>query len=568
MPRHGGTIRCLRCRCLRDIAGPADPSIEAARKRVTTTTLFNYSFSLTQPNPHAQVPPTMRKIVIVGGGSAGWMAAMTLAQSLLPKGVEIVVLESPMVGIIGVGEGSTPWLRGFFDSLGIEETEWMPACHATYKCGITFDGWSTKPGFESYFHPFASMLDNLTMTQFVHNAKARVNGVNLHAHPNRFFIAATLADQHLAPKPSRNFPFDIWYGYHFDAVLLGQFLQKKAIERGVQHKSCHVKQVQLNERGDIASVVTADGETIAADFFVDCTGFAGLMIQQALKTPFVNFSSNLFNDAAIAMPTPIGEDIPSQTVSTAMKNGWAWKIPLTHRFGNGYVYSSAFCSADQAEHELREHLGLLDSPTEARHLKMKVGRVTKHWNRNCLAVGLSQGFIEPLEATALLFIQRTVSNFVQYVEAGDISEPAQARFNQWINDLFEGTRDYIVTHYKTNSRSDTEYWRANASNANLSEPLQQLFGLWMSGKSITTDVGRQTLGKGYPVFSWYCILSGMGIFPDIPALRAPTPKEARYNMAEIDNLIQRSALNFSKQKDLLVAIPSKSREETLQIYFW
>jgi len=533
-----------------------------------TATLFNYSFSLTQPNPRAHVPPTIRKLVIVGGGTAGWMSAMTLAASLLPKGVEIQVLESPVVGIIGVGEGSTPWLRGFFDSLGIEETEWMPACHATYKCGITFDKWSTKPGFESYFHPFASMLDNLTMTQFVHNVNARVNGVDVHAHPNRFFIASKLAEQCLAPKPNHNFPFDVWYGYHFDAVLLGQFLQKKAMERGVKYKSCHVKQVQLSDKGDIASVLTDDGETVAADFFVDCTGFAGLLIQQTLKTPFVSFSNNLFNDAAVAMPTPLGEDIPPQTISTAMKNGWAWKIPLTERYGNGYVYSSAFCSADEAEHELREHLGLVDSPTPARHLKMKVGRVTQHWNRNCLAVGLSQGFIEPLEATALLFIQKTVADFVESLEGGDVGEAAQERFNRRVNEHFEGTRDYIVTHYKTNSRTDTDYWRANRANANLSDSLQQLYRQWLSGKSIAGDVARQTLGKGYPVFSWYCIMSGMGIFPDNQAQRAPTKKEARYKMTEIDNLLARSALNFRKHKDVLSDIPQKSREEALQIYLW
>jgi 2-polyprenyl-6-methoxyphenol hydroxylase-like FAD-dependent oxidoreductase len=532
-----------------------------------TATVFNYSLAVTRPKAHAHVPPNIRKIVIVGGGSAGWMCAMTLAQSLLTKGIEIQVLESPVVGIIGVGEGSTPWLRGFFDSLGIEESEWMPACHATYKCGITFDNWSTKPGFESYFHPFASMLDNLTMTQFVHNVNARVQGADVHAHPNRFFISSKLAEQCLAPKPERNFPFDVWYGYHFDAVLLGQFLQRKAIERGVTYKSCHVKEVQLDERGDIASVVTDDGETVVADFFVDCTGFAGLLIQQTLKTPFVSFSNNLFNDAAVAMPTPIGEDIPPQTISTALKNGWAWKIPLTGRYGNGYVYSSAFCPADEAEKELRAHLGLLDSPTQARHLKMKVGRVTKHWNRNCVAVGLSQGFIEPLEATALLFIQKTISDFVEVLEGGDMSEPARERFNQRVNEHFEGTRDYIVTHYKTNSRSDTDYWRANTANANLSEPLQQLYRAWLSGKSIVPDVSRQTLGKGYPVMSWYCIMSGMGIFPDEPP-RAPTKKEARYRMAEIDNLLQRSALNFRKHRDVLAEIPPKKKEDALQIYFW
>ena len=533
-----------------------------------TATLFNYSIEVTLPKPDARVPPAIRKIVVVGGGTAGWMCAMTLAASLLPKGIAIEVLESPVVGIIGVGEGSTPWLRGYFDSLGIEESEWMPACNATYKCGIAFEGWSTKPGFESYFHPFASMLDNLTMTQSVHNAKARVNGLNVHAHPNRFFISSALAEQGLAPKPDRNFPFDIWYGYHFDAVLLGQFLQKKAMQRGVGHKACHIKHVQLDERGDIASVLTDSGETIAADFFVDCSGFAGLLIQQALKTPFVSFKNNLFNDAAVALPTPIGGDIPPQTVSTAFKHGWAWKIPLTNRYGNGYVYSSEFCTADEAEHELREHLGLLDAPVEARHLKMKTGRVTKHWNRNCLAVGLSQGFIEPLEATALLFIQRTISTFVAYLEAGDVSEQAQTSFNAWLNDMFEGTRDYIVTHYKTNTRSDTEYWRANAQNNDLSDALRMLLGKWMSGKSIVADVTQRKLGKGYPVFSWHCILAGMGIFPDAASLREPGPAEAPYKMTQIDNLLQRAALNFRKHREVLEAIPPKPHDDSLQIYFW
>ncbi len=390
---------------------------------MTTATLFNYSYGpTTGRNAHA-APPPVRRIVIVGGGTAGWMTALILARSLIEKGVQITLLESPTVGIIGVGEGSTPWLRGFFDSLGIEEAEWMPACHATYKCGIAFDGWSTKPGFERYFHPFASMLDNLTMKQFVHNVEARINGANLHAHPDRFFIAARLAAGRRAPKARESFPFDIWHGYHFDAVLLGQFLHRKALERGVRYQSCHVTHATLDAQGAIASVTTQEGETIAADFFVDCSGFAGLLIDKALHTPYISFASNLFNDAAVAIPSPIGAVIPSETVSTALRHGWAWKIPLTSRYGNGYVYSSQFCSADEAETELRHHLGLLESDAPARHLKMKIGRVTRHWNKNCLAVGLSQGFIEPLEATALLFIQQTAATFVEFLEQGDLSGP-------------------------------------------------------------------------------------------------------------------------------------------------
>ena len=282
------------------------------------------------------------------------MTALILARSLLDRGVQITLLESPVVGIIGVGEGSTPWLRGFFDSLGIEEAEWMPACHATYKCGITFEGWSTKPGFERYFHPFASMLDNLTMHQFVHNVEARINGADVHAHPDRFFIATRLAAQPPCAEVERELPVR-----HLARLPLrcraarASSCSARRVERGVRYQSCHVTHATLNADGAIASVSTQEGETIAADLFVDCSGFAGLLIDKALHTPFVSFANNLFNDAAVALPTPIDAAIPSETVSTALKHGWAWKIPLTSRFGNGYVYSTQFCTAEEAETELR-----------------------------------------------------------------------------------------------------------------------------------------------------------------------------------------------------------------------
>lgn len=510
----------------------------------------------------------MRRIVIVGGGTAGWMTALTLARSQLRRGVVIELLESPTVGTIGVGEGSTPWLRGFFDSLGIEESEWMPACHATYKCGITFDGWSTKPGFERYFHPFPSMLDNLTMTQFVHNAEARLNHADVHAHPDRFFIAARLVASHLAPKPAAQFPFDIWHGYHFDAGLLGKFLQLKAVQMGVRYRSCHVTHATTNREGAIAAVVTEAGDAIDADVFVDCSGFAGLLIDKTLNTPFVSFADNLFNDAAVTLPTAIGASIPSQTVSTALTCGWAWKIPLTNRFGNGYVYSSRYCSADAAEYELRQHLGLLDADVPARHLKMKIGRVTKHWHKNCLAVGLSQGFIEPLEATALLFVQKTALAFAECLERGDFTEAAQDRFNQSINEHFEGTRDYIVTHYKTNSRADSEYWRANSANQNISEPLQRLYATWTAGKSIAPGINEQLIGKSYPIVSWYSIMAGMGIFPDVRKLRPPTAAEGKFSMAEIDDLLERSATHYGDHRAVLENIPPRRTHEGLQLYLW
>ena len=535
-----------------------------------TATLFNQTYRplAAGHNDPALPPPVVQRIVIVGGGTAGWMTALILGRSLLQRGVAITLVESPAVGTIGVGEGSTPWLRGFFDSLGIDEAEWMPVCHATYKCGITFEGWSTRPGFESYFHPFASMLDNLTMTQFVHNAEARVNHANVHAHPNRFFIAARLAAQCLAPKPVAQFPFDIWHGYHFDAGLLGEFLRRKAVLRGVRYLARHVTHATLDESGAIATIETREGESISADLFVDCTGFAGLLIDKALGTPFRSFANNLYNDAAVALPTPLHGPLPSETVSSALKCGWAWRIPLTSRFGNGYVYSTQFCTPEQAEMELRERLGVLDADVQARHLKMKIGRVEKHWNKNCLAVGLAQGFIEPLEATALLFIQQTAAAFAEVLEQGDLGEQAHERFNQRVNEHFEGTRDYIVTHYKTNSRSDTEYWRANAANLNLSDELKQLYSLWMSGRSVAPAVRQQQLGKGYPVFSWYAILAGMGIFPDRNDLHEPSAQEGCYSMIEIDDLLERSVANFRDHRETLASIPPRRGRESLQIYFW
>ena len=486
-----------------------------------------------------------KKIMIVGGGTAGWMTALIMARAWIKLGFEITLLESPDVGIIGVGEGSTPALKQFFDKLGIAESEWMPACNATYKCGISFERWSTKPGFESYFHPFASTLDSHTLNLFMHNAHGRVRGVDLYAHPDRFFLAARLAANHRVPKPDYHFPFELLYGYHFDAVLLGAFLKKKALEMGVLYRVGHMQDVQLDSDGLIASVTTRQGEKIAADFFVDCTGFRSLLLQAALQTPFKSYRHNLFNDAAVALPSEMTQAIPSQTLSTALKNGWAWKIPLINRFGNGYVYSSDFCTADQAETELRTHLGLLDADVAARHLTMKVGRVEQHWSGNCLAVGLAQGFIEPLEATALYLVQQTAAIFTELYEAGNFTPQHRDSFNERINNYFDGVRDYIVTHYKTSSRNDTEYWRANTQDqTDVSETMKILYAAWMAGKNIQDEVKRLGIGNYYSAPSWLCIFAGMGVFPSAKKLRPARAEDIIFSFESLDDFLMRCALNF------------------------
>ena len=533
-----------------------------------TATIFNQHIAPRAAGGSTDAPPPVRHVCVVGGGTAGWMTALMLATTAYGPNLKVTVLESPQVGIIGVGEGSTPWLRGFFDGLGIEESEWMPACNATYKSGITFQNWSTKKGFERYFHPFASMLDNMTMHQFVENVHERLGGADVHAHPDRFFVAAALAREGRGPRANANFPFDVWYGYHFDATLLGQFLGRQAVARGVQHLQRHVTEVLLNESGDIDRLRLDDGECLAADLFVDCTGFSSLLIGKALQTPFIPYAENLFNDAAVAMPTPLDGPLASQTTSTALRHGWAWKIPLTNRQGNGYVYSSAHCSADQAETELRQHLGLLDSEVQARHLKMRVGRMAKQWSRNCVAVGLSQGFIEPLEATALLFVQRTAAMLVEVLEKGDLGAASQDAFNEAMKTRFENTRDYIVAHYKTNSRTDTDYWRANADNMHLSDSLQGVLMTWMSRKPLATGLKAGRFGQGYPIMSWYALLAGMGIFPDAQDLQPPTAHQARHRLETVDDFVHRSALNFPDHRELLANIPPRVGDKTLQLYLW
>ncbi len=492
-----------------------------------------------------------KSIVILGGGTAGWISANAMIDSWADKGFEITLIESPDIGTVGVGEGSTPRLKVFFDQIGVEESEWMPRCKATYKNGISFANWSTRPGFERYFHPFATKIDKHTATAFYFNTYARRQGVDVHAHPDRFFLSAKLAENRQGPKPDENFPFLVEYGYHFDAHLVGEFLKERAKARGVKHVQAKVLDVKQTPAGDIASLLTDKEETIDGDFFVDCSGFRGTLIQQTLQVPFLSFAENLFNDSAVVLPTEQEAKIGAQTVSTAMKYGWAWEIPLTHRIGNGYVYSSSYCSSDDAETELRTALGLLGSDVEARHLKMKVGRVEKHWHKNCLAVGLSQGFIEPLEATALNLVCNTVYDFIETLEAGNFSDEGREGFNERANMGFEKVRDYIVAHYIMNSRDDTDYWRQNGENRHVSDRLQKILQIWKEGKSLSQEIEQQQIPSSYTATSWSCLLAGYGFYPDIRPVPADHPASRKVDMNEIDDFIRRCSLNFRSHNEQL-----------------
>jgi tryptophan 6-halogenase len=493
-----------------------------------------------------------KRIVILGGGTAGWMAANLFAQAWGKLGTQVTLVESPEVGIIGVGEGSTPQLRAFFQALGLAEADWMPKCNATYKNGITFRGWSERAGFESYYHPFATEIDIQTLGGFTYNTRARRTGRDVWAHPDRFFLPAYLSSKRLGPIPAENFPFDISYGYHFDAYLVGAVLREHAKALGVEHLERHIAEVQLGDGGHVTALLSKDGESIAGDIFIDCSGFRGSIIQEALKEPFVSFSDNLFNDSAVVMPTPadpIGTN--PHTSAIALSAGWAWDIPLTNRTGNGYVYASGYIDKDAAETELRAHLGLLESDVEARHLSMKVGRVERSWMGNCLAVGLSQGFIEPLEATALHIVQATVEGFIGAMEQGGFTPAEREAFNHRIAARYEGIRDYIVCHYRVNRRTDTQYWRDNAANQNLSDNLKAILTSWFRGEDLGATIAELDIGKYYSSLSWHCLLAGYGTFPDDAKITPPGDDIQRLDMAQMDDFLRRCGLNFTDHKTLL-----------------
>ena len=473
-----------------------------------------------------------KKIIILGGGSAGWMAASLIHKAWASKGTEILLIESDVINKIGVGEGSTPSLRLFFKHLGISEKEWMPKCNATYKCGISFPGWTSKtdPAYANspaYIHPFYSKADWKTGNAFMYNARLRRDGLDVKAHPDDYWVQSYLAKHFKAPIAAQPLRDEMDYGYHFDSALVGNFLKDRLLSHGVKHLIDTVDDVNLDVDGGISSLITKCNGELSADLFLDCTGFAAQLIRKSLNVDFVDYSDCLFNDRAIAIQSPIDcqQDIPSQTTSTALSCGWAWSIPLSNRYGNGYVYSSKYISDEDAETELREHIGPSSDNSSARLIKMRLGRLTHHWHKNVLAVGLSQGFIEPLEATALMLIQHTVESFIQRYEDMAISQSAlitqQATYNTQLNEVFESIKDYIVAHYRLNSRTDSQYWCDNRENTNNSTRLNALITAWHTkGGNFEAELDKHNAEITYFAPSWYCLFAGKGHFP--ASLTEPT----------------------------------------------
>lgn len=486
-----------------------------------------------------------KHIVIAGGGSAGWIAASLLQHHFADTGTHITLVESEHVPVIGVGEGSTPHLKQLLSTLGIAEQEWMAHCHATFKNGISFHSWNTDnaPG---YFHPFPSGPDKHTATAFLQACERRRQGQPLECLPNGYFLSNWLTEHLKSPhqyEDTTKVPLN--YAYHFDAARLATLLSNHAIKQGLTHLQGTIYQVTRDQNGDITELILDNGQHVSGDFFIDCTGFRSLLLQKTLNVGFISYADSLFNDSAVAISTSAQTVQTPATTSTAMENGWRWEIPLTHRTGNGYVYSSQFENSDDAAKRLLTSLGKENEAEDIRHIPMKVGRTECSWAQNCLAVGLSQGFIEPLEATALHLVQETVEQFISAWAAGDYTSLHRDEFNTRIANRFDGVRDYIVAHYCLSKRHGS-YWDAVRNDAVRSDTLSALLHTWHEGGNIIEFIQENRIGQYYSPVSWYCLLSGYDAFTPTQA-----PLQTDPSLASVQAIIEKWGAGFIPHKEAL-----------------
>lgn len=396
----------------------------------------------------------LRSLVILGGGTAGWMAAAALAR--FAPHLSVTLVESEAIGTVGVGEATIPQIHLFNGALGLDEAEFLRETKGSFKLGIEFAGW-TREG-ESYMHAFGAIGRSAGLLPFQHywlRAKALGVAKPLMRYSANELAARTMRVQH-GPRPA-GAP-ELPYAYHFDAALYAAFLRRYSEARGVTRVEGKVAGVErAGESGDIAALQLEGGRRIAGDFYIDCSGFRGLLIEGELAAGYEEWTRWLPCDRALAVPCTSGGDFTPYTRSTARAAGWQWRIPLQHRIGNGYVYSSAHISDEEAAETLLAHL---DGVPEAdpRPLRFTTGMRRQHWVKNCLAIGLSAGFLEPLESTSIHLAQSAISRFLAVLPSGRPDAPIVNWFNAQAAFEWSRIRDFIILHYWANHRRGEPFW--------------------------------------------------------------------------------------------------------------
>lgn len=430
----------------------------------------------------------IRKIMIIGGGSSGMMAAAYLTRALRGN-VDITLVESRRLGRIGVGEATIPTIKTeLFDLLGIPEHEWMPKVQASFKLGIRYANWRLAPedGGDHYYHSFGEMpsVDGVPASHLWHYKRSK-RGYKL---PMDYacYSAPAICDQNLSPRYLDG-TLAAYYAYHFDALLVAEFLRDWAKERGLNHIYDDLTHADLDEDGNIARVHSGSGKVYEADLFIDCSGFAGFLIDKALGEPVIDFGKSLLTDSAVAINIPNDPEkdgIRPYSSASAMKAGWMWEIPLVNRSGNGYVYSSDFISADQAEAEIRAHFGDKVKGLDARHIRFRSYRRRRSWVKNVVSLGLASSFLEPLESTGLYFVYAALYQLVENFPGKHIHPAIRNKFNERVSYMVDDVKDFIIMHFCTSPRTDTAYWLANKHDLEIPDSLQKILDLQRAGLPI------------------------------------------------------------------------------------
>jgi tryptophan halogenase len=453
-----------------------------------------------------RAPDSIRSIAIVGGGTAGWMAAAVCARKLSGAPCAITVIESSEIGTVGVGEATIPPIRLFNQALGIDESEFLRATQGTFKLGIEFQDWARLG--HRYMHPFG--IPGLNPEVTVHQRWLRVRESGDAGTFEDYSLNAVIARRGRIANPAGNAggPWNMYaYAYHFDAGLYAAFLRQYSEKRGVQRIDAKVAGVDLRaDDGFIEALRLEDGRRIEADFFIDCSGFRGLLIEQALKTGYEDWTHWLPCDRAVAVPCESAGARTPYTRATARSAGWQWRIPLQHRIGNGYVYCSRHIGDDEASATL---LANLDGKAQAepRVLRFTTGRRRKLWNRNCVALGLAAGFLEPLESTSIHLIQKSLTHLFNLFPDRGFSPVLRDEFNRVALAEYDHIRDFVVLHYHANERDDAPLWR-DCRNMSLPDSLSWRLEFFRnSGRVLRYPADL------FAAPNWLAVLLGQEVWP-------------------------------------------------------
>lgn len=481
----------------------------------------------------------IKKVVIAGGGTAGWMAAAAVSK-LMGKNLEIVLVESEMIGTIGVGEATIPTMVWFNRLLGINEADFIREVQGTYKLGISFENWGALD--DKYIHAFGVTGKDCWACGFQHFWQ-RGRQLGLASEFGDYCLERAAAEAHRFAHLPKN---GLNYAFHIDASLYAKFLRKLSEEHGVRRQEGKISRVNLNpESGYITSLTLDSGEDLDGDFFIDCTGMRALLIEGALHTGYESWSQWLPCDSAVAIQTEGVEEPIPYTRAIARDAGWQWRIPLQHRVGNGIVYCSRYKTKEEAEALLLENVEgkTLTNPL---HIRFSPGRRLKQWHKNCLAVGLSSGFLEPLESTSIHLIQQNIIRFLRMFPTTGIQQSEVDEFNKQANFDIEKIRDFIILHYKVTERADSEFWR-HCKSMEVPETLEHRIRIFLETGHVFREAAE--------LFddSWQQVMIGQGLMPErYHALVDTMPEqELREFLNQVKGHVDRTVAGLPSHADYL-----------------